>query len=313
MSLSASLLGALRCFDVAARHCNFTHAANELHLTPSAVSQQIRQLETHVGQALFLRQARGLALTPAGRQLFAAVTGPLASLSQGVDALRAAPAPLKLTCSPSFAMLWLMPRLVRLHREHPEIELNLAAEFQSVDRHELLASGTDCAIRYDPIAYEGLSAITLMPETLLAVASPRYLAEHGPLDSARAMQATTLLQDADPWHHAPADIEWDSWWARAFPADPRTQRDGGAQAFNLSMLALTAARNHQGVAIGRLALMAEDLQAGTLVPAHPLRVRSPARYVLLTARDDDPRVLTLSKWLRKECQAFSAAVGQASG
>src|SRR5690606_34316238 len=117
----------------------------------------------------------------------------LARLTEGLERLRAAPGPLRVTCSPSFAMLWLMPRLARLHREHPEIELNLVAEFQSVGRHDMQASGTDCAIRYDPVDYEGLHALTLMPETLIAVASPQYLARQTPRQGRDLLAAATLL------------------------------------------------------------------------------------------------------------------------
>lgn len=304
MALSASLLGALRCFEVAARHRNFTHAAAELHLTPSAVSQQIRHLEDNLGVALFTRLARGLALTPQGRQLQDVVTDPLTRLAEGIEHLRAAPGPLQVTCSPSFAMLWLMPRLARLHRDHPEIELKLVAEFQSVGRHDMQASGTDCAIRYDPVAYDGLHALTLMPETLIAVASPRYLGEQAPAQGAELLAQATLLHDAHAWDEAPAGIEWDAWWAQAFGNAKDEAPRAGRQEFNLSMLALTAARNHQGVAMGRLALVADDLQAGTLVAASPKRVVSPARYVLLTTREDDPRIVKFSRWLKKECDRF---------
>lgn len=305
MTLSTPLLGALRCFDVAARHCNFTHASTELHLTPSAVSQQIRQLEQNLGQALFVRQARGLALTPFGLRLQQVTSEPLSRLAQGIEALRHAADPLQVTCSSSFAMLWLMPRLPRLHRSHPELEIKLIAEFQSVDRHGLQASGTHCAIRYDPMAYRDLQAVDLMPEMLMPVASPGYLASHGSLDTPAQLAGHTLLHDANAWDDAAPGVEWQLWLDEVWGAAPG-QPAAGQQHFNLSTLALAAARNHQGVAMGRAALISEDLQAGTLVAAHPRQIRSSARYVFLSTHGQDPRVKVLLDWLIEECHQFQA-------
>lgn len=312
MILSTPLLGALRCFDVAARHCNFTHASAELHLTPSAVSQQIRQLEQHLGQPLFIRQARGLALTPFGLRLQEITSEPLSRLAQGIETLRHANDPLQVTCSSSFAMLWLMPRLPSLHRSHPELEIKLIAEFQSVDRQGMQASGTHCAIRYDPVAYHDLQAVDLMPEMLIPVASPRYLTSHDSLDTPTPQLAGhTLLHDANAWGGASPGVEWQLWLDEVWGAAVE-QLAAGQQQFNLSTLALAAARNHQGVAMGRAALISEDLEAGTLVAAHPHRVRSSARYVFLSAHGQDPRVKVLLDWLTEECRQFQAGLGQPS-
>ena len=301
MILSTSMLAALRCFDVAARHCHFTRAAAELHLTPGAISQHIRHLEDDLGVALFSRLPRGLALTDAGRQLHLAVTQGLAQLSAGVARARETIGALRVSCSPSFAMLWLMPRLTQFHRQHPDIEIKLVAEFQSVDRHDMQASRTDCAIRYDPIDYAGIDAITLMLETLVPVASPDFLAQYGSLDTGR-LASTPVLHDEAPWDGAPARIEWQTWAVVAGVTQPEAVPAG--QAFNLSMLSLTAARNHQGVAMGRIALIADDLKSGTLVPASPVRALSPGRYVLLTAHEDDHRLRSFTQWLRAACAAF---------
>ncbi|MDQ2138511.1 LysR substrate-binding domain-containing protein [Alcaligenaceae bacterium A4P071] len=306
MSLSASMLGALRCFDVAARHCNFTRAAEALHITPGAVSQTIRQLETQLSVPLFVRLPRGLALTDAGRRLHAVVSAHLAGLSEAVARISATPNTLRVTCSPSFAMMWLMPRMARFHRDHPDIEIKLVAEFQRVDRHEMLASGTDCAIRYDPVDYDEIHAMTLMPETLIPVASPQLIAAHAPLKGRALLAACTLLHDAAPWDGATPDIEWQTWLAQVFPDWDGGQAGGASQEFNLSMLSLMAARSHQGIAMGRRALVAEDLQAGSLVDVSAgAAVTSPGRYVLLTTSDDDARVAAFSTWLAAECARFS--------
>ncbi|MBJ7262301.1 MAG: hypothetical protein JHC61_00545 [Burkholderiaceae bacterium] len=111
-----------------------------------------------------------------------------------------------------------------------------------------------------------------------------------------------MLHDEAPWDGAPARIEWQTWAAAAGVTQPEAVPAG--QAFNLSMLSLTAARNHQGVAMGRMALMVDDLKSRTLVPASPVRALSPGRYVLLTAHEKDHRLRSFTQWSRAACAAF---------
>src|SRR5579863_7862833 len=161
-------LNALRAFEAAARHLNFSRAADELSVTPGAVSQQIQNLEDYVGGALFKRTPRGLLLTDAGqtalpalREAFDRLAEASALLTAPVDGRR-----LTLTAAPSFAAKWLVPRLGRFEAAHPQVDVWLSADMELVD----FANGeVDLAVRYGGGAYPGLEAIRLIQETVIPV------------------------------------------------------------------------------------------------------------------------------------------------
>ena len=131
----STLLGALRCFDMAGRHLSFTRAAEAMSLTQSAVSQQIRQLEDRLGYPLFVRRQRGLTFTPRGEQLHATVSRALGDIQQEIERLGLPASALQVNCLPSFA---LMPmRLTEFHRLQPDVSVRLKAEFQPLDRKRM--------------------------------------------------------------------------------------------------------------------------------------------------------------------------------
>lgn len=173
IKLDTPLLGALRCFEAAGRLGSFTKAADALHLTQSAISQQIRQLEARLGYLLFVRHARGLALTPKGGALHEATVAAFASLGRTLRQLSAPDAPLQVSCLPSFALQWLMPRLTEFHRLHPQTPVRLRAEFHAIDRETMSADDIDIAIRWDPFSYGTLHVEPLFDESLVAAARPR--------------------------------------------------------------------------------------------------------------------------------------------
>lgn len=173
IKLDTPLLGALRCFEAAGRLGSFTKAADALHLTQSAISQQIRQLEARLGYPLFVRHARGLALTPKGGALHEATVAAFASLGRTLRQLSAPDAPLQVSCLPSFALQWLMPRLTEFHRLHPQTPVRLRAEFHAIDRETMSADDIDIAIRWDPFSYGALHVEPLFDESLVAAARPR--------------------------------------------------------------------------------------------------------------------------------------------
>ena len=133
----STLLGALRCFDMAGRHLSFTRAAEAMSLTQSAVSQQIRQLEDRLGYPLFVRRQRGLTFTPRGEQLHATVSRALGDIQQEIERLGLPASALQVNCLPSFALQWLMPRLTEFHRLQPDVSVRLKAEFQPLDRKRM--------------------------------------------------------------------------------------------------------------------------------------------------------------------------------
>lgn len=302
MHLDSSLLGALRCFEAAARLLSFTQAAKALNLTQSAVSQQIRQLEERLGYRLFVRQARGLKLTSKGTALFETTSRALGEIQATLQRLGLSSAPLQVSCLPSFALQWLMPRLTEFHRQESDVSVRLKAEFQSVDRKAIQTDDIDVAVRYDPSTYAELRADVLLDEYLVAVATPEYLAQFPAFVAGVSLDGITLLHDASPWEGATEFIEWRTWMEGNWPQV--TSRIEGPQ-FNLSSLALAAALSHQGVAMGRTALIHDDLRSGRLRIAFGKPVKAPARYVLLSREPHDRRTAIFADWLKQECQRFA--------
>jgi LysR family glycine cleavage system transcriptional activator len=304
MPLDSSLLGGLRCFEVAARLLSFTKAAAELSLTQGAVSQHVRHLEDRLGYALFTRQHRALSLTQKGATLFDCTRSAFLGIEKTLNHLGQSNAPLQINCSPSFALQWLMPRLVEFHRLHTDIPVRLKAEFQTLDRQSMLAEDIDVAIRFDPGQYETMRATPILHEYLLPVATPEYLAERPEFAEGRSLKGINLLHDFSPWDGAPEFIEWRTWLEAARPE--WLAAVAGPQ-FNLASLAISAALNHQGVAVARTALVYEELEHGRLIKVFDRLVPAPARYILLTEREDDARVIAFSNWLMDECHRFSDA------
>ena len=170
-------LNALRAFEAAARHLNFSRAADELSVTPGAVSQQIQNLEDYVGVALFKRTPKGLLLTdpaqialPALREAFDRLAEAASMLTAAVDGRR-----LTVTVPPSFASKWLLPRLGAFEALHPDVDVWVSAGMELTD---FTSGEIDLAIRYGAGRYPGLEVIRLMQETVIPVASPELLANH---------------------------------------------------------------------------------------------------------------------------------------
>lgn len=305
-TLNASRLGWLRCFEAAARHGSFTHAARELCVTQGAVSQQVKQLEQWLGRPLFVRTPRALALTAEGERLrgvvresFQAIDATLAQLRTPREGHAVA-----LSCSPSFAMVWLTPRLGNFFRDHRDIGLRVYGEFHALDRSRMLRDGTEAAVRFDPGHYPDLRARMFLDEWLLPVASPAYLAANPALRSPDGLRAAMLLHDVSPWEGAGASDEWQCWLRQAGVTLPDVA-DG--QHFNLSQLAVNAALAGQGVAMGRTALVLDDLAAGRLVDLWGIHVRSEASYRLICAPSPSAQVAEVEAWLVAEGEAFDAA------
>ncbi|WP_207206586.1 LysR substrate-binding domain-containing protein [Cupriavidus necator] len=303
MQIDSSILGALRCFEAAGRLLSFTKAAESLNLTQSAVSQQIRHLEDRLGYVLFVRQPRSLKLTPQGEVLFETTTRALHDIQQTIQRLGMPNAPLQVNCLPSFALQWLMPRLTDFHREQPDVSVRLKAEFQALDRQSMDTEDIDVAVRYDPVRYSRLHADVLLDEYLIPVATPEYLAEHRELAEGTSLDGVVLLHDASPWVGAAEFVEWRT-WLEAFHPTWMAHLEGPQ--FNLSSLAISAALNHQGVAMGRTALVYDEIRSGRLVNVFRQHVRAPARYMLLSRNPDDRRVTIFSAWLKAECARFDA-------
>jgi LysR family glycine cleavage system transcriptional activator len=290
-------LNALRFFEAAARHLSFTVAAEELHLTQSAVSYQVKQLEAALGILLFERLPHGLVLTSAGDLYLMEVRPVLQRLRFAGDRLgRQARGRdvLAVSMLPAFAAKCLLPRLARFANAFPGIDLSLTAATELVDPD---AAGLDCCLRYGPGGWAGVAAERLGGEDLVAVASPTLLAQGLPIATPADLRHHRLIHDKGP-------VTWIEWLAHAGAPEP----DGTGHFFTESTLAYQAAIDGGGVALGRSLLVADDLRAGRL--ASPLAASMPAPFayfLIRPIRRRSPLADAFRDWLMAELFTPEAA------
>lgn len=258
-------LNALRVFEAAARHLSFTRAAEELHVTQTAVSHQVKLLEDTLGQPLFRRFNRRLVLTEAGQ----AYLPPLRDAFDAMDAAtkqigrRGGPRQLRITTLQSLAAKWLVPRMPRFQARHPGLDLLLSTGEHAVDfRREDI----DLGIRLGAGNYPGLHVEYLMDDFVFPVCAPGLVDGDPPLRRVEDLKHHALLHDmwVLPEEHAPV---WRNWLAHAAQqgADIRGIDATRGAGFSDSAMAIQAAIAGQGVVLGRRALVADDLAAGLLV------------------------------------------------
>jgi LysR family glycine cleavage system transcriptional activator len=288
-------LSSLRAFEAAARHLSFTRAAAELHVTQAAVSHQVKALEDWLGLKLFRRQNRNVFLTEAGQAYLPAVREAFDGLADATRRLRQRDGEGKLTVTVtlSFAAKWLMPRLGRFRRLHPDIEFRIDATDRNVD---LAREEVDVGLRYGSGSWPGLAARRLLNEELFPVCSPALAAA---LKRPEDLAKHTLLHD---------DMRQD-WRMWLLAAGVRGVDPTRGPAFSSSAMCVQAAIDGEGVALGRSALVAADLAAGRLV--RPFAVNLPtefAYYVVYTPQAGElPRVKAFVDWLAAEAAAEEAA------
>jgi LysR family glycine cleavage system transcriptional activator len=297
-------LNALRAFEAAARHLNFSRAADELSVTPGAVSQQIQNLEDYVGVALFKRTPKGLLLTdaaqtalPALREAFDRLAEAASLLTAAVDGRR-----LTLTAPPSFAAKWLVPRLKRFEEAYPQVDVWLSADMDIVD---FAAGEIDMAIRYGAGRYPGLELQRLMSETVIPVASPSLLAGH-PLNGPGDLAGHTLLHDGSP----DADESCPDWSMWLAARGVRGVDGTRGPRFNQSSLVIEAAMGGRGVALAKRTLAQDDLDAGRLVVPMQIATAVDFAYYLVhpKAKGRLPQVKAFVGWITAEAAAHEAAL-----
>lgn len=293
-SMARLPLHTLPAFRAAARLANLRAAAQALHLTHSAVSQQIRVLEEQLGFSVFDRVGRRVVLNPAGKALLASVESALSALDDGMQAAAAAVAGrgalLRVTALPSFAQRWLLPRISRWHARHPDIALEIDASQNLVD---LQREGFHAALRSGSGTWPGLASEPLIDSPLIAVGSPALARRLLGLGEA-AFVNEPLIGDAPIWHH------WFS--AAGVKARVRPVAD-----FNDGGLMLQAAEHGLGITLAREMLAADALADGRLVRLSPVAVDVPESrgYYLVyppTLRQWPPLV-ALRRWLLDELAA----------
>ncbi|QSQ17705.1 transcriptional regulator GcvA [Myxococcus landrumensis] len=289
-------LGALRAFEAGARHLSFTRAATELRVTQAAISHQVRQLEDWLGVSLFERRGHALTLTRKGLEYLRELTPVFERLSEATTRLsEAEQGPLRLTVLPSFASCWLLPRLEGFRALHPGVELHLTS---AAELWDFLDDRFDIGIRSGLGRWTGLKAEPLASEGLSPVCSPAV---------AKKLRSPSDLVKVRLIHDTPKD-GWRRWLDAA--GVKGVDADKGLT-FNDAGLVLQAARQGDGVALGRLLLAADDLKAGRLVQPFPKVLPNDFGYWVAHPRPLSSRkdVVLFKDWLLAEARVTSRAVG----
>ncbi len=295
---------ALRVLETCARHQSFARAAEELGVTPGAITQQIRAIETWAGAPLFRRTGRNVVAT-------STLASATADLAQGFEHLAAAGQILRssvrrsrvvsISAPPSFAAKWLLARLDRFRATNPDTDLWISADMSLID---FGSSDIDVAVRYGAGAYEGLIAERLMQESVRPVASPGLVEKLGPFRAPADILRAPLLHDANA-ENDPSCPDWDMWLrARGVgAAGPRGPR------FNQSALVIEQAIAGNGVALAKQALAADDLEAGRLVPIFEDKTPLAFAYWLVWPRGRHlpAQVRAFISWIKEETAAAAPA------
>ncbi|WP_035818430.1 DNA-binding transcriptional regulator DsdC [Janthinobacterium sp. RA13] len=292
-TLTASQFANLHTFLVAARHASFALAAQELALTPSAVSHRIARLESSLGLRLFERLTRQVKLTADGERIFAALQIGWDSLHAALAAGDTLTGSLIVHARPSIAQCWLVPRLAGFTAQYPDVSMDLRVGNDSVD---FRAGQVDLALHYGDGHFPGLASRKLMEEWLAPVCSPDYAREHGLLDAPHNLPGATVLHDTLAWPACAPDAEWRLWLdAQA----PEVSLPARSLRFDRADLCAQAAIHHAGVAMGRRQLVQPWLDSDQLVlPFGDFSFASPQAYYLVhAARPLPARVQALLDWL----------------
>lgn len=285
-------LKAIIAFERVARTKSVNRAADELGLTPSAVSHQIANLESTVGRPLFMRLGRGLVLTPTGQQYLADVTGLLADLSRaterasspsGLDILR-------IHSSPSFGLMWLLPRLASFHEAYGDIQLNLACSYEDVS----FTSGYyDLDVRHGYANWADGEIKTLRNEFIAPLASREYL-EKFPVRTPEDLTERRLIFSETPL------VQWTQWFGKFGVAAPRKSYDFS---FDRSYMSLEAAALGHGIALESTMLASVHLGRGSLVPVfdRTYAIEVGSHHLVYPAQNADlPRVAKFLAWVELE-------------
>ncbi|WP_448206003.1 transcriptional regulator GcvA [Azospirillum sp. sgz302134] len=280
-------LNSLRLFEAAGRHLSFKRAAEELNLTPSAVSHGIQSLEEWLGLALFQRSHRSLALTETGALYLRHVHEAIDRLALATETLpgRRPGGRLAVSVPPTFGLRWLIPNLPAFNRKHPDIAVTVDTGHHHV---RFPQDGVDVAVRMGRGDWPGLHAACLAVEELVPVCAPSLAA---------SLRAPEDLAEATLLHVVEVSEDWAAWARLAGVAE--VDLDRGLR-FDTVNMALESAAQGLGVAIGRLPVAAADLAAGRLVPLFGPPVRCATGYWLVTSPDflARPEVAAFNAWIR---------------
>jgi DNA-binding transcriptional LysR family regulator len=285
-------LRALQAFEQTARFGNLARAAEVLDLTPSAISHQLAKLEAMIGRQLFVRAARGVTLTPVGRQYLADISGLLHTLEVATE--RAASDVsldcLRLHSSPSFGLLWLMPRLEAFRLSHPDIQINLSCSYESL---HFSRDKIDVDVRHGHANWPSYEVRTVRHETFAVLASPTLLARQ-PVAYAEDLLTRELIMSEATL------LKWPEWFAQQGLARPEKPY---ALSFDRSYMSLEAAGHGLGFALESTLLAHKYLVSGALVEVQPQAFSAPVaahHLVFPKAHSSFPRVRRFLEWMEGE-------------
>lgn len=298
-------LNSLRAFEAAARHLSFRQAADELNVTPGAISQQIKQLEATLGVQLFIRTTRALALSEPAQAALPAIRSGFENLHDGIRSLQAHhdPGVLTVSISPSFGMRWLLPRLERFREAHPNYEVRIDASNRLAD---FSRGSVDVALRYGKGDYGNLTSELLISDIAFPVCSPRLLAPPHKLTEPADLQDQALL-------HVDWEMESDSApsWARWLDYAGFTGVDTSRGIrFSMDDMAVSAAISGLGLVVAARAFVVTDLAAGRLIKPFSSDFDMPTEFhhyaVYPEQKARQPKVKAFLAWARDEAARDSA-------
>lgn len=298
---------ALRVFECAARHLSFKLTAEELHVTPAAISLQIKTLEHQLGIKLFNRHSRGLSLTHEATLCLPGLSSGFESIVNSVHRMRSASESSSLTVwtAPSFASKWLVPRLHRFSQAHRDIDLNISGSRELIDSNttknsisaeNFRSNNIDIAIRFGRGNYPHCRVDKLFSVSAIPLCSPELLQGEHPLRCPDDLRFHTLLHDDTVYEGRP---DWKT-WLKAAEVDSVDANHG--MHFSHANLAITAAIDGQGVVLSMKALASADLAAGRLVMPFDISLPLEYAYYVITQEEftNHPRIAIFRDWLIEE-------------
>lgn len=294
-------LKAIRVFECAARHLNFTRAAEELFVTQGAVSRQIKLLEDELGHKLFHRDGPKIELTQIGKQYHQVLQEGLGIIKRGTSELHRQASTPSLTISvlPSFAAKWLVPKMVEFQKNNDDLELSVAASYKAVDFE--LNPEIDAAIRFGKGGWgSDLYQECLITEQVFPVCSPLLAKGEIPLTNPEDLKKHTLIYATGPYD------DWERWFDRAGVSFPATKK---GPRYSDALLLLQAAIEGQGITLARSLMVADDLKSGLLVKPFNITVPSKNSYYFVCpkGREGEDKIKRFLDWLRFEARQTDAA------
>jgi LysR family transcriptional regulator, glycine cleavage system transcriptional activator len=304
-------LRSLRAFDASARHLSFSRAAEEMHVTPAAISHQIKELEEQTGVELFTRTSRSMKLTKAGELLFEASRESLELLSRALLRMRRTTNrnQLKVSSSPSLAAKWLVPRLDRFLESVPGADVRVDVSAATVD---FARDDFDVAIRFGSGKYPGLRTELLFRDRVFPVCSPHLITRDKPLKHPRDLLRYPLIHLDWEAQGSP----WPNWRMWMMAAGIKDFDDRAGMHFGQTSYAVQAAIDGHGIALGDSNLVADDLKAGRLIKPFELSLKAPsdfAYYVISPVETaEQPMIKAFRDWCMAEARATENAASAAT-